>query len=260
MLALLIGILTACAGLLLKWLIHLIQHLLTYQFSNTGANWLYLLYPLVAFAFRKFRLPATILVAFLYVFNLYRNYFSFSPDSNIFIIAIKYYNSHILISDNMCLWTCLMNFWLGMLFVTYRNRLIKIQTAVLSAVVILILAIVPVEIPKIIVCSIIAFAICLIMAYISRQFDFPKTDTTANKLIAFLSKYSYGIFLVHHVILYAVMERFRYITFNFWTAFLLFIPLLSLIVAVGAILTLFVSFLIKVCSRLLPAKEKTANI
>ena len=42
-----IGILTACAGLLLKWLIHLIQHLLTYQFSETDANWLYLLWPVI---------------------------------------------------------------------------------------------------------------------------------------------------------------------------------------------------------------------
>ena len=46
-LALAVGILTGCAGLLLKWLIHLIQHLLTYQFIDTGANWLYLIYPIV---------------------------------------------------------------------------------------------------------------------------------------------------------------------------------------------------------------------
>ncbi len=47
LLALAVGILTACAGLLLKWLIHLIQHVLTYQFTDTGANWLYLLYPVL---------------------------------------------------------------------------------------------------------------------------------------------------------------------------------------------------------------------
>ena len=42
-----VGIFTACAGLLLKWLIGQIEHLLTQEFSNTGANWLYLVYPVV---------------------------------------------------------------------------------------------------------------------------------------------------------------------------------------------------------------------
>ena len=42
-----VGIFTACAGLLLKWLIGRIEHLLTQEFSITGANWLYLVYPVV---------------------------------------------------------------------------------------------------------------------------------------------------------------------------------------------------------------------
>ncbi|MCM1107503.1 MAG: chloride channel protein [Clostridium sp.] len=42
-----IGVLTACAALLLKWLIHLIQNLLTHQFVASEANWLYLVYPVV---------------------------------------------------------------------------------------------------------------------------------------------------------------------------------------------------------------------
>ena len=46
-LALAIGVLTALAGLLLKWLIGQIEHLLTQQFSTEGANGLYLLYPVV---------------------------------------------------------------------------------------------------------------------------------------------------------------------------------------------------------------------
>ena len=43
----LVGIFTAFAGLLLKWLIGQIEHLLTHEFSITGANWLYLVYPVV---------------------------------------------------------------------------------------------------------------------------------------------------------------------------------------------------------------------
>ena len=43
----LVGIFTACAGLLLKWLIGQIEELLTHEFTETGANWLYLVYPVV---------------------------------------------------------------------------------------------------------------------------------------------------------------------------------------------------------------------
>ena len=46
-LALVIGVLTALAGVLLKWIIHQIEYLLTHHFSITGANWLYLLYPII---------------------------------------------------------------------------------------------------------------------------------------------------------------------------------------------------------------------
>ena len=42
-LSLLVGIFTEFAGLLLKWIIHFIQQLLTHNFEITGANFLYLL-------------------------------------------------------------------------------------------------------------------------------------------------------------------------------------------------------------------------
>lgn len=47
LLAFVIGVLTAVAGLLLKWLIHWVEHMLTAHFSITGANWPYLVYPVV---------------------------------------------------------------------------------------------------------------------------------------------------------------------------------------------------------------------
>lgn len=42
-----VGVLTAFAGLTLKWLIHQIQHFLTYQFDVTASNPLYLVYPVI---------------------------------------------------------------------------------------------------------------------------------------------------------------------------------------------------------------------
>lgn len=46
-LSFLVGIFTAFAALILKYLIHLIQDFLTNNFSGTGANYLYLIYPVV---------------------------------------------------------------------------------------------------------------------------------------------------------------------------------------------------------------------
>ncbi len=47
LLAVAVGVLTAMAGLLLKWIIHIIQSLLTNQFSVSQGNLLYLIYPVV---------------------------------------------------------------------------------------------------------------------------------------------------------------------------------------------------------------------
>ncbi len=43
----LVGIFTACAALLLKWLISWIEEMLTQSFVTTSDNWLYLVYPVV---------------------------------------------------------------------------------------------------------------------------------------------------------------------------------------------------------------------
>ena len=42
-----VGIFSALAGLLLKWLIAQIEELLTHEFVVTGGNWLYLVYPVI---------------------------------------------------------------------------------------------------------------------------------------------------------------------------------------------------------------------
>ena len=46
-LSFMVGVFTACAALILKYLIHTIQDFLTNNFTITGANWLYLVYPVV---------------------------------------------------------------------------------------------------------------------------------------------------------------------------------------------------------------------
>lgn len=47
MISFVVGVLTAFAGLLLKWLIHQIQYVLTHHFNIEGSNPLYLVYPVI---------------------------------------------------------------------------------------------------------------------------------------------------------------------------------------------------------------------
>ncbi|WP_321436335.1 chloride channel protein [uncultured Bacteroides sp.] len=47
LLSFVVGVCTACAAIILKSLIHLIQNFLTDSFNTTGANYLYLVYPVV---------------------------------------------------------------------------------------------------------------------------------------------------------------------------------------------------------------------
>ncbi len=46
-LALIIGVLCGFAALLLKWMIHFIAHSLTGSFSNVGANYVYVVFPVL---------------------------------------------------------------------------------------------------------------------------------------------------------------------------------------------------------------------
>ncbi len=207
-----------------------------------GIIFLYLLYPLLQWTWQHIRIPGTVILTFFYVFNLYRNNYSSAPDTNIFIILIKYYNSHITISDNMCLWTCMMNFWLGFALITYAVPFLdrakedfkkrNVITAVLSVVIIIILASVEMPVPKIICCTVLAVCFYLLFTAIANLCPI----TAENAVTKTLSKYSYGIFLVHHVILYGVMALVRSVTFNRITALLFFIPIFILILAVGALL------------------------
>ena len=73
-----VGIFTALAGLLLKWLIAQIEELLTHEFSVTGANWLYLVYPVVG-----------ILLTMLFIKYIVRDDISHGVTKILFAIARK---------------------------------------------------------------------------------------------------------------------------------------------------------------------------
>ena len=115
---------------------------------------LYLIYPLLQFLFRHLRWVTTILLTVIFVFNIYRHLLSSMENTNLFIWLVKYYNSHIIMPDSRCVWTCLFGMWLGMLFIEYKKQIVKLPVAAACLAGILILAIVPIPLQEVIASNI----------------------------------------------------------------------------------------------------------
>ncbi len=78
LISLVVGIAAAFAGIVLKWIIHEIKALLTYNFSDMGANWQYLLFPAVG-----------ILLTLLFIKYIVRDDISHGVTKILFAIARK---------------------------------------------------------------------------------------------------------------------------------------------------------------------------
>ena len=216
---------------------------------------LYLLYPLLLFLWNKCKIPSTAIIVFIFLFNLRRHYFSSAPDTNIFIVLIKYYNSHIVISDNMCLWTCIMNFWAGFIlvscFLPFIKKLEKKASLILSLVLVLLIApffLFHLPFNKQETCTILAVLVYMLLTLLS---PFMISLVPVKRVLSIISKYSYGIFLVHHVTLYGVMWIVKGFIFSWLTSIIFFIPVFTLILLLGALLTASSNAVVSGISRML---------
>ena len=226
-----------------------------------GIILVYLFYPLLQFLFNRFRWPSTILLTVIFVFNLYRTLLSSAPDTNIFFIAVKYYNSHIIIPDSKCLWTCIMNFWVGMLLIKYREQVVKAWTAIAGLVVFIVFLVIPLPVKEIIVSTIDGAAVYIMLSYITgicskgmirikTHGAFKAFAHAVTVFIGFVSKYSYGIFLVHHVTLYGIMPNFKGGSIGLMPSIGLFILSFAIISFISFVLTFSIKHIIKALSAL----------
>ena len=168
------------------------------------------------------------------------------PNTNPFIVFIKYYNSHILISDNICMWTCIMNFWLGMLFITYREVLMTRRNAAISAAILALFSFVRLPLPSILCMTVMGACLYIILTTAS---PFILKAAPLKAAIGFISRYSYGVFLVHHVLIYGVMFLMKETTFSRAGSFAFFIPVFLLILLTSVLLTETVNFLMRLFDR-----------
>ncbi len=218
-----------------------------------GIVFMYLLYPLLLFVWNHAKIPGTLLIAFLFLFNLRRLYFSDLSSDSIPVRMIRYYNSRVTINDNRCIWTCLAAFYAGFILLTYIlpfvNNLRGIRRAAFLFGVIA--AIIPVMFFRLPLSKqeagiLLAFLVCILLMLLTPALTKFKP---VHSLTGLISKYSYGIFLVHHVILYFIMKRIRGFVFTGFTSVLFFIPLFAFIMLISVVLTEMTGFITKKAVR-----------
>ncbi|MDD3414758.1 MAG: acyltransferase [Lachnospiraceae bacterium] len=178
---------------------------------------LYVLFPIIRILFknRMLRYLTTVVLVILFTANLYKDWF--------------------LISDGKNLITCIMDFWIGMFLVEYKEKLKNRYVALACALASVILMFAPIPIEEIMCSAIVGGLWFIIFMYIAKYVMKPKWVTI---VVHTISKYSFGIFLVHHVILYAVMKNFEGGTMSFLVSVFVFIGIFTLTLAVGAVLSL----------------------
>lgn len=175
---------------------------------------LYVLYPLMRFLFLKWRWITTVIITTAYVCNLYLDWFQ--------------------ISDGKNLLTCILDFWIGMLLVTYRDKLKNKYVAAIAFVCSGFFMFAPIPIKEVMCSTIVGTGWFIVLLFCA---GFVMKYRVLSKPVNVISKYSYGVFLVHHVILYSFMKRYQYGAMNFQRSVILFILMFLLILVVGGVLS-----------------------
>ena len=189
---------------------------------------LYLIYPLLQWCMNKIPVIATIIITALFALNVARREIPFmSP-----------YNAWVIISDNINLITCLMSFWIGMLLIKGGRRLINKASFIIACVLFLILLIIPIPVSLLITIPLMAACWYFILSFISIWLDSHRDKwklTVYDRIVGFFSKYSFSIFLVHHVVVQKMMSLFagREMSFGFSVLyFLLNIVIISILAVI----------------------------
>lgn len=191
---------------------------------------LYLLYPLLRILFNRFCIITTIGITICFVVNLYKDLFT--------------------ISDAKSLMTCVMDFWIGMLLVRYKDKInTKVLLAAVSAAIVFIIWKLPVK--EVIASTVVGMAFFIILTFLSGYI----MNKRISVLIRFVSRYSYGIFLVHHVILYFFMEKLQGREIGFLQSIVMFLGQFAVILGVGLLLTRAVNFFLVLPNKILSNKS-----
>jgi peptidoglycan/LPS O-acetylase OafA/YrhL len=173
---------------------------------------LYTVFPLIRLAFYKKIKIVTIVILTLYIANICFNVFIINDFRNII--------------------TCLLSFWIGMLYEKYRLEIGK-EIVVISATVCIIIILIPINISNIYLTNVLSLSVFIVLMKVA---DIAMKGSWFAYCINSISKYSYAIYLVHHIIISTIMKRFSNIKFSVINGFGLLLALFIIIYFVAYLL------------------------
>ncbi len=191
---------------------------------------LYALYPLLQWCMNKIPVISTMIIVLLFGLNVGRRYIPFFAP----------YNAWVMISDNINIITCLMSFWIGMLLIKADRKLIGKAVLIPAVIAGIILLIIPLPVSTLILSPLMALCFYIVLSNISVWLDHKRGEWNLklyDSVVGFFSRYSFAIFLVHHVTLEKSMSFFAGKSFNYPLSILYFLLNLAVISLMAVVLT-----------------------
>ena len=184
---------------------------------------LYILYPLLNVLFNKKLLVTTIILSALYFINVFADAFTVPDDANLI--------------------TGIFMFWIGMILEKYNQEL-KNHLFHIIPFIIIALLIVFVKLPFFTLPwkNLLGICIFIILLIITSKLD---DGGLFARIISFLSKISYAIYLSHHIILYFMYRRFGMYLVSGKRILFFYVGILFLILLVSIVLYYITELFIK---------------
>lgn len=149
----------------------------------------------------------------------------------IYTCSFLYFQSHSGIPSAVILTTRLPELLFGMFFTRYVKR-IHWSWLIPAAAIILISSILPDQIPEDIAVTFVGISFFLILVFVGRYLTFQPV----RKTVELISKYSYPIFLVHHVVIMEMFNSLPWATFGTKHLILMFTAVLIITFALAVLL------------------------
>jgi len=147
---------------------------------------IYILFPICRYLIKKNRKIATISIIVLGICKY---------------ILMIYYPFNIAATRNIIV--CIFSFILGMYFIEYIKN-VKLYQAIIALILFVVILVIKIPIPVRIIATIPGTLLFIVLVYISKFIN----NKIIRKPFEILGKYSYAIFLVHHVVILQVEKRF----------------------------------------------------
>lgn len=146
---------------------------------------LYVCYPLLTWCMKHCKIVTTIVLGAGFLFLFYTQFFLIQKERNLI--------------------TCLLSFWLGMLFIEYKELLIKKWLTIVAAIGACIFIFVPLPINSLLCMQ--ANAVCLFLVLYALG-GYVMKCKPVGRFISYSGKISYGIFLLQHIVMSEVIHIF----------------------------------------------------